>query len=367
MEGQEPTVAQLQSDFPGINFVRYAIYDYAGPQALSAYVTSLTNAGIVVEIEDHNNGAGNAGGSQGTIFTGQALTTELGWYGAIAAYFKPNSRVWFGTNNEPSEVNASGQNDPSALSAWQQQTYQAIRSTGNDNPILLELNGWADPTSLGQGYNSADYTAMYNVIWDMHFYGWLTNFSTDEAANTAFIEAAVKQAEQFTSSGGMKIPVMIGEYGDSTTGQILDANGKQAVAAVQSAAQNGTVAGTAAWAYGPGNPYDGLTNGGGLSSYGQQVASYIAQATTSAPTSLSAATCPATGVSVSTAQAATGVTLNQPPASDTASPSQPPAPAADLAIAAGNAAAQADIDHADAIIAHATAALQGSTGRGPAQ
>ena len=60
MEGSEPSLSALQSDFHGINFVRYAIYDYASPAALSNYVNSLTSAGIVVELENHNNGAGNA-------------------------------------------------------------------------------------------------------------------------------------------------------------------------------------------------------------------------------------------------------------------------------------------------------------------
>ncbi len=363
MEGQEPSAATLQSHIPGINFVRYAIYDYASPQALSAYVTSLTSAGIVVELEDHNNNAGNAGGSAGTIFTGQTLATELDWYSAIGAYFKSNSSVWFGTNNEPSEVNANGQTDPSALSAWQQQTYQAVRGAGNDNPILLELNGWADPASFGQGYSAADYTAMYNIIWDLHFYGWLTNFNTDVGANESFLQAAVKQAEQFTSSGGMKIPVIIGEYGNSTTGLSIDPNGTQVVQAVQRAALSGTILGTAAWAYSAGNPGDGLlTQGGVLSSYGQQVANYVAQAAAAAPASLPAAGCPTTGVTP-TPPAKTAVTLNQPRVSDAV----PSAPVANPAVAASNAAAQADINRADAIIAHATAALQGSTGRGPAQ
>lgn len=78
MEGNQPTVGQLQSDFPGINFVRLAIYDYASPAALAAYVTSLTAAGIVVELEDHANSNGsNAGGGSGTIFTGSQLSNEL--------------------------------------------------------------------------------------------------------------------------------------------------------------------------------------------------------------------------------------------------------------------------------------------------
>ncbi|MEA2773178.1 MAG: hypothetical protein QOD93_6140, partial [Acetobacteraceae bacterium] len=71
MEGNQPSASTLQIDFPGINFVRLAIYDYANPASLMAYVTSLTSQGIVVELEDHTNSNGsNAGGSSGKIFTG---------------------------------------------------------------------------------------------------------------------------------------------------------------------------------------------------------------------------------------------------------------------------------------------------------
>jgi hypothetical protein len=279
MEGQEASVSTLQGLFPGINFVRYAIFDYKDPAALAPYVTSLTNAGIVVELENHRNSTGgNAGGSQGVIFTGALLQQESDWYSALATYFKGNPRVWFGTNNEPSEAHTpGGPSDPAALSQWQQATYNAIRNTGNSSPIMLELNGGADPSSMGQGYDPSVYSQMYNVIWDLHFYGWLTNYNTDQAANNAFLAAAVKQGQSFTSSGSVRIPVLVGEYGNSTTGLTIDANGTQAVQAVHNNVLNGTAAGSAAWAWTTGNPGDGLLGGGGLSAYGQQVATFMQQ------------------------------------------------------------------------------------------
>lgn len=294
MEGQEASASDLQARFPGINLVRYAIFDYASPDQLADYVNQLTSAGIMVEIEDHQNNAGGAGGSQGVIFSGSMLQNELAWYSAIAAYFKSNPYVIFGTNNEPSETNSSKQNDPAGLSQWQLQTYQAIRNAGNDAIVLLELNGWGDPSSMGQGYDPSAYAQMYNVAWDMHYYGWLTNYSTDQDTNNAFIAAAVKQAQTFTSSGGAKIPVLIGEYGDSTTGHAIDANGTQAVQAVQQAVMDGTVIGSAAWAWTTGNPGDGLLAGGGLSQYGQRVASYIQTPVSNSATAAAAGICQST-------------------------------------------------------------------------
>ncbi|MBS0642138.1 MAG: cellulase family glycosylhydrolase, partial [Proteobacteria bacterium] len=158
MENQEPSVETLRATFPGINFVRYAMYDYPPPERIASWVTSLTNAGIVVEIENHNNGTGaNWGGGQGNVFAGQQLNNESTWYAKQAAYWKGNGGVWFGTNNEPA-------GNGNALSQWHQATYDAIRATGNNTVVMIDPAG---------GYNASQLTAsvyaqMTNVAWDIH-------------------------------------------------------------------------------------------------------------------------------------------------------------------------------------------------------
>ena len=280
MQGNDPSSAVLQQDFPGINFVRLAVYNYESPDTLLAYVNDLTSHGIVVELEDHNNNAGGAGGSQGQIFTGQALTTELNWYSAVGAAFKNNPNVWFGTNNEPSSTNSAGQNDPAALSHWQAQTVQAVRDAGNNNPVLIEANSWG-PGGTNVGYDPAAYANLHNVIWDVHYYGWLSKYSTDQATVSSTLAGMISDTRQITGADGT-MPVIIGEYGNSTTGTTFDANATQVITAVQ---QSGV--GSVAWAWYPGSPGDGLNDGGnGLSAYGQQVAAGIAAAA-----AIPAATC----------------------------------------------------------------------------
>lgn len=266
----DPSAAEIQAAFPGTNFVRLAIYNYDSPAALTAYVSDLTSHGIVVVLEDHNNGAGNAGGATGTIFTGAALAREQAWYSSIASAFKTNPYVWFGTNNEPSENPSAA-----ALSAWQKQTYQSIRSAGNNNPVLLEANSWG-PGQTNVGYTASDYAGMTNAIWDLHYYGWVSGYSTNQSTVSSTLASMIADTHAIKSADG-RMPVLIGEYGNSTTGQAIDPNGDQVVSAVQQAAQSGQMAGSAAWAWGTGNPGDGLTNGNGIpSAYGQQVAAYTA-------------------------------------------------------------------------------------------
>jgi hypothetical protein len=233
---------------------------YASPAALSAYVNSLTSAGIVVEVEDHANSSGqNAGGGDqngNVAFSGTELSNELAWYSSIGSAFANNPDVWFGTNNEPAGT-------PSQIGAWQQQTYQAIRSAGNNNPIMLEAN---------PGAPASDYASMTNTVWDQHYYGWLSGYSTNQATVSQNLASVVAQDQSIKGANGATMPVIIGEYGNSTSGTSIDANAEQVLGAVQ---QSGY--GSAAWAWGSGNPGDGLTNSNGsVSSYGQQIAGYFA-------------------------------------------------------------------------------------------
>jgi hypothetical protein len=268
LEGQQPSLSQLQSAFPGTNFVRFAIYDYPSPSAISSFVNQLTAAGIVVELEDHNNNAGNAGGGQGVIFAGAALTTELAWYSAVAAAFKANPYVWFGTDNEPSEIPSAA-----ALSTWQQQTYNAIRSAGNTSPIMVEMN--CDTSGCGAGYTPSAYAGMTNIIWDMHYYNWLSGYSSDQTAISNLISRNGQSSQRITSADGT-VPVLIGEYGNSTSGTSIDPGAVEAVAAVISSGTAGQY-GSAAWMWDTGGPGDGLINPDGTPSspYGQQVELYI--------------------------------------------------------------------------------------------
>jgi len=279
MQGNQPSASTLQSDFPGVNFVRLAVYDYANPADLSSYVNSLTSNGIVVELEDHTNSTGqNAGGNVGTIYSGQQLSDELNWYASAASTFKDNANVWFGTDNEPSETDSSGNNNPSALSDWQKETYDAIRGAGNNNPLLMEaVTGGAGATNVG--FNASDYAGMTNVAWDIHYYGWMSSFSTDQGTVASTLSGIAAAAQQITSADGT-MPVIVGEYGNSTDGQNVDPNGPQVMTAVQ-----GSGYGSVAWAYMSGDA-DGLINGdGSLSSLGQEVASFIASGASNATSS----------------------------------------------------------------------------------
>jgi hypothetical protein len=338
--------------FPGLNFIRVNVHSYPDPTTYDAFVNQMTAKGIVVEFEDHP----NAGGGQGSIYTGSQLASELQWYGNTAVHFKGNPYVWFGTFNEPPT-------SPGSLSQWQLQTYQAIRNAGSTSPILLEISGWA-----GAWNNAMDpsvYLQMTNTVWDAHFYGWVAKYSTDQSSVDAALADEVSGVQAIPSADGT-MPVMIAEYGNSTDGTTVDPNGIQAVTSVINRGAAGKN-GSAAWNWNPGGAADHLLNGDLTATtdpYGQMVQLYIdtdvvplttCQATANAQAQLTAMT----------AQVAAGGQTPQTAAPATTQPATASSAASDPTTDALSQAAGASIAQANAIIGAAQQQMQANPAASP--
>ena len=268
--------SSLATTFPGANFIRLAIPGgtYPDPSQFKSFVAQMTAKGVVVEIEDHPYP------SPGT-YTGSQLAAESSWYASIGAAFANNPYVWFGTMNEPNS-GAYGAAE-AAITTQEVATYNAIRGAGNNSMIMMELYGGGNPGTIGAGFGmtAPAYANMTNIAWDLHFYGWAANYSTDQATVTSALLGStsggygIAAAQTITSADG-KVPVIVGEFGDSTTGSSVDANGTQVINAVLN---NGY--GYAAWQWsGQGGPDAVLNNesggSGSLTAFGKQVAAAMA-------------------------------------------------------------------------------------------
>jgi hypothetical protein len=261
--GSSNNGALILALFPHINFVRLNCQTLATatPDALRTFITTLTNAKVVVVIEDHS----PVTGGPVNLLSDAAQKVELAWYAAHVNAFGHNPYVWFGTMNEPFGPGAE-------VTAQQVSIYKTIR-VGSANPILLQQIGGFSNTING-GLVAASYASMVNVVWDSHFYGWVSQYSTDLANISAVLVAQIANAQSIRSATGL-VPVIIGEYGISTVGVVPDANGTQTVKIVQ-----GSGHGAAAWTW-SGNTSDWLVNGGTLTLYGREVAAFIAGLPTS--------------------------------------------------------------------------------------
>jgi parallel beta-helix repeat protein len=338
-DGAIGSAAQVLATFPGLNFIRMAAYNYSDTASyLSGFISQMSAAHVVVEIEHH---VGAGGGVP--ALTGSALSAENQWFMSIARAFKSDPYVWFGTINEPAEGGG--------LAAEQTSNYQAIRGAGNNSIIML-----SEPIDAGTA-------GMTNVVIDQHFYGWTSDYSMDQATVTANLSAIISADRQ--TSGNL--PVLIGEYGPSTNGTTDDPNGQQVLNAVQKSGY-----GSAAWNWDSEAPADNLTQGGRMTSYGQEVTAYIAlvanapAGTWSCPDAELAAV---TTLAVAQANAAAGLptqsAATNPGATgpQAAPPSAPPSPEAAAAIAAADARAPdnaALIQQGDALGAQADALLAGA-------
>lgn len=252
----------LTTLFPGINFIRLATYQYSDPSYFQTFVDQLTALGIVVEIEHHE----GAGGGVAPL-TGQDLADESSWFASLAQAFKGNPYVWFGTLNEPSGPGSD-------LTAEQVSNYDAIRGTGNTSMILMEVLGdYSTGTytvGAGHGLDPSAYAGMTNIVWDFHYYDWLSGYAADVGTNANLLASYIQQSQTITSADGT-VPVIIGEYGISTDGTNVDPGGTATCIAVQ---QSGV--GSVAWNWDSYAASDNLTDGNNnLTSYGAQVASFI--------------------------------------------------------------------------------------------
>ena len=194
------TPQRLIASLPGLNFVRFACWRGALPSpqdaAVIAWVNALTAAGVVVEIELH--------------YTGNAVAasdaTANAWLSGMAGTFKANPRVWYGTQNEPHGGGA-------AISAMMKGQHDAIRSVGATAPVMLCCG---DPMGEITSMDHAAIAAMSNVVWDMHYYGWMP-------ANGITWAACVAALGAYMSKDGA-IPVLCLETGDGGGSSAQDGN-----------------------------------------------------------------------------------------------------------------------------------------------
>ncbi len=254
--------APLLTAFPGLRIVRVPCYGYNVPSYYQTFIAQLTAQKIVVELENHMGPDGqNAGGG---TYTGAGLVAETSWYASLAAAYVDNPYVWFGTLNEPSQTDGG----TSDIVAEHVATYNAIRGAGNNNIVMLvQAGGWTST-----GFTQASYSNMTNVAWDTHFYPWVAGYNADLGANQTALMNQIANAQAITSADGI-VPVVIGEYGNSSSGMPNDTGGTQTVAVVGSSGRP-----SMAWEWAPGAPADALTDGNGnlTSPYGAQVRDLIA-------------------------------------------------------------------------------------------
>ena len=285
---RDPSVAaQVLSLLPGINFVRVAMGSpefAAGPKVWDGFVKTMTAQRVVSHIEHHPFPFPPA-------YRGANLTREAATYARWAAHYKHNPYVWFGSMNEPHGGNKPG--GMAAISAQHVATYDAVRKgAGATNMILLEAGeGAGNPgkVGVGSGLVEESYSSMVNVAWDLHQYGWMSKYSTDQALVNAVLlgwadnSTGIRAAQGIRSADGV-MPVVNAEFGIATNGGStpakIDPNKDELVFAVTNwSVSHGYSSGFAGWNWDT-NGWAGTNNAvqrnGKLTEWGTKLAAAIA-------------------------------------------------------------------------------------------
>lgn len=269
----------LLKAFPRTKIVRIPCYDILGamadPASISRYVTALTGKGIVCSIEYHLVGMRTPKGN---------LNQVVAWYGRWAAYYKNNPLVWFETPNEmePYQDNDNGANYFATL----QGTINAIRAQSNTIIQVMQFYGTISGGLWGQIKGNSWWGQQRNLINNCHIYagyGYPGQFtgSSQADANSWVAGLMTFYKGVLATADGTNLPVINGEYGDSTDGSNVDNNWQAIVTAGTNVVTTPGLTGSTAWFWNNGGPGPGFQdcllkgpsyNGvDGLTAFGQTV------------------------------------------------------------------------------------------------
>lgn len=284
-----PTAActPFLQNFPHVNFVRMVWENGYNQTGMEPYVGYLTALGIVVDIGDFNISPSQPPAA------GTTLTAQTAWYSGLASTYKNNPYVWYESQNE---MYGPG----STVASNEQILYNTVRAQTSTGIVFLGFPGGGNLGTVGINANiyvngiftgpmpASTFTPMSNIVWDLHFYAFLVNkiegsYSTDiptiQTVLTGSIPNAygVSAAQTLTSADGT-VPVIVGEFGNSTTGQSLDPDGAELVTATATYPSDSGYAAFAVGTYAIGvTCCNALTDGSSnlTSPYGAQVQALI--------------------------------------------------------------------------------------------
>jgi hypothetical protein len=224
---------------------------YAQNGTVDQIVRNFTSQGIVVMIDAHENIGG--------WFTGSELDKLVDWGKNLGSKYKDNPYVWINLSNEPGALDSGSQSAINNYTNQYTKTLKAIRSTGFDNPIVIDGWFWGQDKGVWNGNpvqerNSAilslgpkllEADPVKNTLFSVHTYDQWRNNSKATFDN---------YVDRIHDKG---LALVVGEYGTRTNGDLKDM-----VSGVLSSAQENEV-GRFVWAWWGGDAFDLTTTGNG--------------------------------------------------------------------------------------------------------
>ena len=134
---------------------------------------------VVVEIGDYN-----------PAYTGRTVPTGAGLQQETQWFQKPRLDVPWRSICVVQHGKRAERHPCATATGKQQAVYSAVRGAGSNAMIGMENTQW--PGGSSASINPSEYAGMNNVFLDVHYYNWLSGYSTSVSANAAALQAEVK-------------------------------------------------------------------------------------------------------------------------------------------------------------------------------
>jgi endoglucanase len=182
-----------------------AHYDPGYPTQVDSAIARAHSQGLDVVIDMHFSDRGDPANKGYRLERMADANHGIQFWKEVAARYKDDGRVLFELYNEPHDISwdtwlNGGPSGDGYQTAGYQQLYDAVRSTGAQNLVIVNGLNW------GYDMNQAGTHMLngYNVIYGTHVYDWPEKQPARWDQDFGYLAA--------------KVPVMIGEFGTTNCG-----------------------------------------------------------------------------------------------------------------------------------------------------
>jgi len=180
-------------------------YDPGYPTQVDSAIARAHSQGLDVVIDMHFSDRGDPTNKAYRLERMADANHGIQFWKEVAARYKGDGRVLFELYNEPHDISwdtwlNGGPSGDGYMTAGYQQLYDAVRSTGAQNLVIVNGLNWGyDMSQAGTHLLNG-----YNVIYGTHVYDWPEKQPAAWDRDFGYLTA--------------KVPVMIGEFGTNNCG-----------------------------------------------------------------------------------------------------------------------------------------------------
>jgi hypothetical protein len=180
-------------------------YNAGYPEMVDSVITRARSQGLDVVIDMHFSDRGDPANKGYRLERMADANHGIQFWKEVAARYKNDGRIMFELYNEPHDISwetwrNGGPSGDGFMTAGYQQLYDAVRSTGAQNLVIVNGLNWGYDMSQASNYMLNG----YNIIYGTHVYDWPEKQPVRWDQDFGYLAA--------------KVPVMIGEFGTTNCG-----------------------------------------------------------------------------------------------------------------------------------------------------